>query len=67
MSNNENLEYAGFWVRVGAALLDSVMLLLITVPLMLMIYGDAVREFKGEVGQFDSADALVKRIFTPMS
>ena len=32
-----------------------------------IIYGDALRKFKGEVGQFDSADALVKRIFTPMS
>jgi len=31
-----------------------------------IIYGDAVRKFKGEVGQFDSADALVKKIFTPM-
>ena len=35
-----NLEYAGFWIRVGASLIDTVILLLITTPLLLMIYGD---------------------------
>lgn len=32
-------EYAGFWIRVGAALIDSLLLLLILVPAMSMIYG----------------------------
>ncbi|WP_331775450.1 RDD family protein [Sulfurospirillum sp. 1612] len=32
-------EYAGFWVRVGATLIDVALLLMITLPLTLMIYG----------------------------
>ncbi|PKO28380.1 MAG: hypothetical protein CVU36_17745 [Betaproteobacteria bacterium HGW-Betaproteobacteria-9] len=35
------LEYAGFWVRVGAALLDSLLLALVTVPMLVAIYGMA--------------------------
>ena len=34
MSNSDNLEYAGFWIRVGATLLDTVMILLKNVPVM---------------------------------
>jgi uncharacterized RDD family membrane protein YckC len=32
--------YAGFWVRVGAALIDTVCVLVITLPLMRLIYGE---------------------------
>lgn len=32
-------EYAGFWVRVGAALIDSILLFLVISPLMTAIYG----------------------------
>ena len=35
-----NLEYAGFWIRVGASLIDTLIILLITTPILLMIYGD---------------------------
>ena len=35
---NEN-RYAGFWVRVGAALIDTVLLMVIVMPLLSMIYG----------------------------
>lgn len=35
----EDLEYVGFWPRVGAALIDTLLLLLITVPLVTMVYG----------------------------
>jgi uncharacterized RDD family membrane protein YckC len=31
--------YAGFWIRVAATLIDSVLLLIITLPLLLWIYG----------------------------
>lgn len=34
-----NLEYAGFWVRTGAALIDTVLLLLIISPILTLIYG----------------------------
>ncbi len=32
-------EYAGFWVRVGAAIIDSILLLIVISPLMTAIYG----------------------------
>jgi len=33
-------EYAGFWVRTGATLIDSMLMMLITTPLLYSIYGD---------------------------
>ena len=33
------LEYVGFWARVGAALIDSVLLLAIVTPLLYWFYG----------------------------
>lgn len=37
--NTQQLEYAGFWTRSGAALIDGILILLITVPLLISIYG----------------------------
>jgi uncharacterized RDD family membrane protein YckC len=36
---NTSVEYGGFWVRVGAALIDSVMVLLVLIPVLTAIYG----------------------------
>lgn len=33
------LEYAGFWIRVGAALIDTVLVLMLTLPPLIAIYG----------------------------
>ncbi len=35
----EDLEYAGFWVRTGAALIDTILLLIIIMPALTLIYG----------------------------
>ena len=35
----EELEYVGFWPRVGAALIDTLLILFITVPLVTAFYG----------------------------
>ena len=35
----EQYEYAGFWIRVGATLIDTALLMLITVPLLTYTYG----------------------------
>jgi uncharacterized RDD family membrane protein YckC len=32
-------EYAGFWIRTGAAIIDSVLLMIILVPILTAIYG----------------------------
>jgi uncharacterized RDD family membrane protein YckC len=35
----EELEYVGFWKRVGAALIDTLLIIFITMPFVLAIYG----------------------------
>ena len=35
----EELDYAGFWVRTGAALIDSILMLIIVMPALTLIYG----------------------------
>lgn len=37
--NSEYLEYVGFWPRVGASLIDTLLLLLICLPLVTWVYG----------------------------
>ncbi|MDA8445662.1 RDD family protein [Paracidovorax valerianellae] len=34
-----DLEYVGFWARVGATLIDTVLLIVVTVPLLVWFYG----------------------------
>lgn len=37
----ENLEYVGFWSRFGASLIDSILVCVVTIPLLLAVYGTA--------------------------
>lgn len=37
--SDQNIEYAGFWIRVGAALIDTLLVMVITFPLLIAIYG----------------------------
>lgn len=32
-------EYAGFWIRTGAAIIDTILMLIITLPILTAIYG----------------------------
>lgn len=41
-----NKEYAGFWIRTWAAIIDSILLLIIIAPILAYIYGD--NYWKGE-------------------
>ncbi|TRW48705.1 RDD family protein [Aliidiomarina halalkaliphila] len=34
-----DIHYAGFWVRVGAALIDTVLLMMVVLPVLFAIYG----------------------------
>ena len=36
---NDELEYAGFWVRVGAALIDTILICLVIWPVVTAVYG----------------------------
>ena len=38
----EGIEYAGFWIRFAATLIDTLILLLITLPLTFVFYGSAI-------------------------
>jgi uncharacterized RDD family membrane protein YckC len=38
---DNNLEYVGFWPRVGASLIDTVLFLVILLPLIYLVYGPA--------------------------
>ena len=35
----DGLEYAGFWIRLGAVLIDTILLVIVTMPLLVWIYG----------------------------
>ncbi len=37
--NTIDQEYAGFWIRVGAALIDTVLILIVITPILMAIYG----------------------------
>ena len=39
--NDEPVEYAGFWRRFGASVIDSILILIIICPLLAYIYGMA--------------------------
>ena len=39
MNNATNLEYVGFWTRVWASLVDTLLLSIVLIPLMLALYG----------------------------
>lgn len=43
MTNQQEHEYAGFWIRVGAAIIDSVLIAMIIVPILVAIFGDDYR------------------------
>ncbi|HMS27875.1 MAG TPA: RDD family protein [Burkholderiaceae bacterium] len=54
-----NLAYAGFWVRVGASLIDSILLALVTTPLLVAIYGWAGLDYGYAVRSTGFVDILV--------
>lgn len=39
MRDDRNLEYAGFWIRMGAALIDTVLICLVAFPALVGVYG----------------------------
>jgi uncharacterized RDD family membrane protein YckC len=40
----QNVEYAGFWVRVGAMIIDTVLIMVVLIPALVAIYGWAYFE-----------------------
>lgn len=60
---HQDLEYVGFWARVGASLIDTIILLAITTPLLVSIYGWGY--FLGENRSFIAgpADFVISWVF----
>ncbi len=49
------MEYAGFWCRVGASIIDTILLLLLVAPLLTMVYGQSYwTEFEAVTGFWNS-------------
>lgn len=61
MNKLNNIEYAGFWIRVAAAIIDSFILVLVTSPILYSIYGKEY--FKSEGLVAGSWDIIIKWIF----
>ena len=40
----QDVEYAGFWIRVGAAIIDTLLIMAVLIPLLVAIYGWAYFE-----------------------
>ena len=38
--HQQNQEYAGFWIRTGAAIIDTILILIVVTPILTYIYGD---------------------------
>jgi uncharacterized RDD family membrane protein YckC len=44
MASQDELEYAGFWIRVWASIIDTILLGIVVYPLLTAIYGEAYWE-----------------------
>lgn len=39
--HDQDQEYAGFWIRVGAAIVDTVLIMIVFLPILTAIYGES--------------------------
>ncbi len=60
---NIGVEYAGFWIRLGAALIDTVLIIAITYPVLYAIYG--AEHFSEDKASFIAgpAEVLISWVF----
>jgi len=59
----QNLEYAGFWVRTGATVIDTLLIMLITFPLLFAIYGWSYLDPQRSEFLAGPADFLISWVF----
>ena len=57
----DSVEYAGFWIRFGATLIDTFILLVVTLPLTMVIYGNSLWQSERTVMGF--WDVMINWIF----
>ncbi len=56
---SDPLPYAGFWIRVGASLIDTVLVIGVTLPILAAVYGRAYFDLSGAAGPTGTADFLL--------
>lgn len=61
IQSNDELEYVGFWSRVGATIIDDILLLAVIMPLMYLFYGGEY--FESEELIQGLADLLLNYVF----
>ncbi len=59
---NEEYEYAGFWIRVGASIIDMILLIVIIMPIMFIVYGEEQIFYSDKI-ILGSVDFLLNYIF----
>ncbi|SPX85421.1 RDD family protein [Moraxella ovis] len=65
-ANNDTIyAYAGFWVRFFAQIIDGILFLLITLPVLYLIYGEAYFTTEPATGSpfYGTADVLISLVF----
>lgn len=55
------MKYAGFWIRVAASIIDSIILVLVTSPILYSIYGKEYFKSQGLIAGF--WDVILKWVF----
>ena len=60
-----DVEYAGFWIRVAASLIDTLLLMIIIVPLLTWIFGPDY--FLGASSAFSAFDFFLNYIFPALA
>lgn len=57
--NPENLKYAGFWIRFWASIIDSILVMMITYPILYAVYGWAGLDYSVAVGTTGFVDIFI--------
>ena len=65
-ANFDGWEYVGFWWRVGASLIDSILIAIITTPLLYTIYGEAYWQ-KQDISVLGLPDFLISWVFPALA
>jgi uncharacterized RDD family membrane protein YckC len=60
-TTNEEVQFAGFWIRVGASIIDTILILAVTMPLLTLIYGSDY--WAGESLFFGVWDIILSYVF----
>ncbi len=58
--NTDQLEYLSFWARFGATLIDTILIVAITLPLLFFVYGSSC--FLSEASIKGPADFLISYV-----